>query len=102
MEVFEQISRRGSGTQDHFTLHCLLHFELNNYKQIRDLNKAVAWCDPTALHDRIMEKNVPGQLNPMRPSATNKQPELFCVVCKIGAKGRLTIMLFYSVVCTHA
>lgn len=102
MEVFEHISRRGSGTQDHFTLHCLLHFELNNYKQISDLNKAVAWCDPTALHDRIMEKNVSGQLNPMRSSPTNKQPELFCVLCRTGTKGSVTIMLFHNVVCTHA
>ncbi|KAK9526669.1 hypothetical protein VZT92_015354 [Zoarces viviparus] len=33
------------GTQNGFTLHSLLHSELNDYKQISDRNKAVARRD---------------------------------------------------------
>lgn len=88
MEVLEEISRRGFGTQNNFTLHCFLHFELNSYKQISNLNKAVAQRDPTALHDSIMKKNVPGQLSPMRPTETIPQPEHFYFLCRKDTKGQ--------------
>lgn len=51
-----------------------MHFELNNYKEINGLNRAVAQRDLPAFHDRVMKKNVPSQ---MSPTETILQPEHF-------------------------
>lgn len=62
------------------------------------LNKAVAWCYQTALHDRVMKKNVSGHLSPVSPTETILQPEHSYK----GMTPREDVnTCFNSVVCTH-
>lgn len=66
-------------TSNHFTLQSFLHSDLNSYKKLQDLNKAMSQCDPAARCVVMMRKNVPGQPGTMRPTQIVKRISAFYV-----------------------